>query len=60
MKTDDISSLVDDLLSMPKAQIVIQLPNGQRIATNDYHHDINGAGQTVIVIQAGRKLDKSH
>lgn len=49
--------LTDTTIAQPKSQIVIELPNGQRIATNDYWHGRNGKGEPIIVIKAGRKLD---
>lgn len=48
--------LVDVGIQEQNSQVVIELQNGQRIATNRYYHDISKRGEPIIVIQAGRKL----
>jgi len=59
MKKADAQNLIDDLLNIYNApNIEIQLPGGQIIHTNDYHHSANSKGELVIVIQAGRKKTK--
>lgn len=56
MKQEYAADLTEDLLTMTKPQIVIELPNGQKMATENYYHDEDGNGKMVIVIKAGRKL----
>lgn len=53
-----LGELTDVSLELPKAQIVIELPNGQRMATGEYYHDSNKRNEPIIVIKAGKKIGK--
>jgi hypothetical protein len=48
--------LTDETIQNPNARIVVEMPNGQRVATIDYYHTIDPKGNGMIVITAGRKL----
>ena len=48
--------LTDTTIQEPKSEIVVELPNGQRVATQGYFHDCNQHGEEIIVLKAGRKL----
>ena len=50
------NDLAEDIFDMPEARIVIELPGGQRISTNDYVHDVDKNGKSILIILAGRKL----
>lgn len=50
--------IIDAAIQENKSDIVIELPNGQRIATTGYYHSDNKRGEPVIVITAGRKVGK--
>ena len=51
--------LTDVTIQEPKSEIVIELSNGQRVATHGYFHDRDKRGGEIIVLKAGRKLDKT-
>jgi hypothetical protein len=51
--------LTDTTIQEPKSEIVIELPNGQRVATQGYFHDRDKRGGEIIVLKAGRKLAKT-
>jgi len=48
--------LTDDSINLPNAQIVIELPNGQQLATKDYYYGTNKKGESTIVIVTGREI----
>jgi len=49
------ADLTDITIQEPKAQIVIELGNGQFVSTANYYVDTNKSGGPIIVIQAKRK-----
>ena len=51
--------LTDVTIQEPKSEIVIELPNGQRVATQRYFQDRDKRGGKIIVLKAGRKLAKT-
>lgn len=53
-----LEELTDISIELPKAQIVIELANGQRVSTSEYYHDDNKRNEPIIVIKAGRKISK--
>ena len=55
MKSGEI---VDAAIEDPSQEIVIELPNGDKIATTDYIHGSNKRGDPVLIIKCGRKLAK--
>ena len=52
------SEITDATIELPNAQIVVELPNGQRVATSNYYHDDSARGEPIIVVKTGRKLTK--
>lgn len=53
MKGKDI---VDAIIDATNQSIVIELTNGQRLATSDFDWGQNAKGEQVIIIKAGRKI----
>jgi len=56
MNKENTHDLTEDLLQLDNPNIVIELHNGQRLATTDYYHDISKDNKTIIVIKTGREL----
>ena len=54
----EASELTDVSLDLPNSHIVIEMPNGQRMATNSYRLDTSARGEPIVVLMAGRKLNK--
>ncbi len=54
-----VGELIDVAIDEPKSQLIVELHNGQRIATNSYYHSEDKSGNPVIVIKAGRKIAKN-
>ncbi len=50
------SELIDVCIQEQKSQIVVVLPNGQRMATTEYQHSTDKSGNPVILIITGRKI----
>jgi len=54
-----IGELTDISICESDSQLVIELPNGQRISTNGYSFGESGNGDGVVILKAGRKISKS-
>ena len=50
--------LTDVCISEPESQIVIELQNGQKLATKSYRHAVNKKGEPIIIVIVGRNIEK--
>jgi hypothetical protein len=55
MKSGEI---VDAAIESSHHPLVVELPNGQQLATKGYQFGSNKRGEPVLIIQAGRELSK--
>ena len=53
MKAGD---LTDETIQFNDASIVVEMPNGDRVTVRASYNDLNGKGDPIIVLVAGRKL----
>ena len=51
-----VEALTDISMELPKANIVIELPNGQRTTATGYWVREDKNGRDIVVIKSGRKL----
>ena len=49
-------ALTDSTLDLPKARIVVELPNGHKATATGFIIREDDRGDPVIIIKAGRKL----
>lgn len=49
-------ALTDASIEIPKANIVVELPNGQRTSATGYWVQEDKNGKPIIVIKSGRNL----
>jgi hypothetical protein len=49
-------TLTDVTIEIPKANIVVELPNGQRTSASGFWVQEDKNGKPIIVIKSGRKL----
>jgi hypothetical protein len=50
--------LTDTTIQEPKSEIVIELPNGQRLSCQGYYHASNTRNEKITVLKTGRILGK--
>jgi len=51
-----LQELIEICLEEPKSQLVVELPNGNRLTTQEYRIDLNGRGEPIIIILTGKKI----
>ena len=49
-------SITDATIDEPRSEVVVQLPNGQRMSVLNYYHDRNESGNYILVLAAGKKV----
>ena len=53
-----LSEITDETIDEPNSQLVIELPNGQRMATSGHYFDQSESGNLILVVRAGKKQKK--
>ena len=53
-----LSEITDATIDEPNSQLVVELPNGQRMATSGYYFDQSESGSWILVVRAGKKQKK--
>ena len=48
--------ITDATIEMGNQSLVVEMPNGVQMVTNDYTFGENKRGEPVLIIKAGRKL----
>ena len=49
-------ALTDTTIQLPKARVIIELPNGQHTAVTGFIVDSDRRGDTVITLKTGKKI----
>jgi hypothetical protein len=53
-----ISELTDVSIEEPNVQLLVDMPNGTRVAVLDYYYDIAESGRSIIVLRTGKETKK--